>query len=167
MVRDHKAFTLIELVIVIVLIAIISAIIGPKIFEKGYKSQGDIVKFITYVRYIQHESMLHGGGYGLYVNSSNNSYRFFYGIPTNTVVIPGESSGTIYVSKDISSVNSNNESVNTIYFDYLGRTDIDNNSQNNNEMNFTDDNPYRKIIIVTIDGAKIDIAPYAGGVYEE
>ncbi len=164
---NSRAFTLIELIIVIVLIAIVSAAIGPKIFENGYKPQGDAVKFITYVRYIQHESMLHGGGYGLEINPAQKSYYFFYGTNSNPVTLPSEASSTIYVSKSINSVNSEGVNVDKIYFDYLGRTDIDNNSLNNNEMNFSDNNPYKEDIIVTIDGIKIDITPYSGGVYEE
>ncbi len=165
--QNDKAFTLIELIIVIVLIAIVSVVIGPKIFESGYKGQGDAVKFITDVRYIQHSSMLHGGGYGLKIDPATRSYYFFYSDSSNPVKVPGESSSTIYVSQNISSINDKGAAVNTIYFDYLGRTDIDNNSLNNNEMNFSDENPYKEVIVVTIDGIKIDITPYSGGVYEQ
>ncbi len=165
--KNTKAFTLIELIVIIVLIAIVSSVVGPKIFESGYKAQGDIVKFITDVRYIQHESMLHGGGYGLQINSANKNYSFFYGTANNQIRIPGEASNLIYVSKSISATNSSGSAINMIYFDYLGRADIDNNSLNNNEMYFGDDNPYREIIIITVDGVKIDITPYAGGIYEE
>ncbi len=165
--QNSRAFTLIELVIVIVLIAIVSVVIGPKIFESGYKGQGDAVKFITDVRYIQHSSMLHGGGYGLKIDPATKSYYFFYSNSSNPVKVPSEASSTIYVSQSISSINDKGAAVNTIYFDYLGRTDIDNNSFNNNEMNFSDENPYKEVIVVAIDGIKIDITPYAGGVYEQ
>ncbi len=165
--KNSDAFTLIELVMVMILMAIVGAVVGPKIFTSGYKSQGDVLKFITDVRYIQHESMMHGGGYGLAINPSSKSYYFFYENSANKIVVPGAKSSDIYVDNKISAANSSGATVNKIYFDYLGRTDIDNNSLNNNEMDFSNDNPYRQMIIVDIDGIKVDITPYSGGVYEE
>ncbi len=166
--RYHNGgFTLIELVIVIVILAIIAIIALPRIFTSGYKPKAEALRFITQVRFIQHQSMLHGGGYGLGIDATNNRYYFFLNVPTNLVRLPGESSDYVNVSNGISAINSKGAKVTQIFFDNLGRPDIDNNSLNNDEMNFSDENPYREVIIVTIDGIKIDITPYSGGVYEE
>ncbi len=165
--KEKTGFTLIELIIVIVLISILSIIILPKIFTTGYKAKPEVTKLITQIRYIQHESMLRGGGYGLGIDSPNKRYFFFYGTPSSRIILPGEDSPYITVSDGIAAKNSLGNSITRIFFDDLGRPDIDNNSLNNDEMNFSDDNPYRYTITVNIDGLKVIIAPYSGGVYEQ
>ncbi len=162
--NNRKGFTLIELIIVIVLISILATVTVPLIFRSGYQSKPEALKFITQVRYIQHESMIKGGGYGLGI--AQKYYYFFYGTPSNLITLPGEKSSQIRVSGSINAVNSLGKAVKLIYFDNLGRPDIDNNSLNNNEMDFTNDNPYRYTITVTLDSTKILITPYSGGVYE-
>ena len=146
-------FTLIELIIVIVLIGILSIFIGPKIFTTGYKNKADVVKFITVVRYAQHESMIRGGGY--YIGFNPNSYYVDNG--TSKVVVPGEKSENIPVAKSISA-RYRNRAIDKVYFDYLGepckiwRGKL---------------RPLTDFVYVDIDGQTVVISPYAGGVYSE
>lgn len=137
-----SGFTLIELIIVIVLIAILSIVVGPKIFTSGYKDKADQIKFATIVRYAQHEAMVRGGGVCVGFNSSN----YYVEEGSNKILVPGEKSKDIGVEKSI------NSSVSPICFDFMGEPVKDNGSK---IMDNT---------TITIDGKKVIITPIAGGV---
>ncbi len=137
-----SGFTLIELIIVIVLIAILSIVVGPKIFTSGYKESADQIKFATIVRYAQHEAMVRGGGVCIVINGS--SYYVEEG--SNKILVPGEKSEDIGVEKNISS------SISPVCFDFMGEPVYDNGSK------ITDNTT------IVVDGKKVIITPIAGGV---
>ena len=137
----RAGFTLIELIIVIVLIAILSIAVGLKIFTSGYKEEGDLVKFATIVRYAQHEAMVRGGGVCVGFNSSS----YYVEDNSGKVLVPGEKEKDIQVEKSITAPYK-------VCFDFMGEPVFDNGSK---IMDNT---------TITIDGRNVVITPIAGGV---
>jgi len=145
-----RGFTLIELIVVIVLIGILSVVVGPKIFTSGYKASGEVAKFITVARFLQHKSMITGTKYGIKFEHSR-----YCGIDVNgnTVIVPSEDNPCISVSDSISA-KEGSLPLKELYFDFMGRPIRDNGSL------------FDKEIVINIDGKMVYITPNAGGVYE-
>jgi len=136
-----KGFTLIELVIVIILVGIVAMVVAPKITTSDIEKNAEVVQLMSDIRYVQHKSMVTGGGKGILFTT--HGYNFL----------------GISDKEDISGLSAiTPPSQNPLYFDYLGRPDTDNIS--------TNDNIITNKITITIGGKNIYIAPYAGGVYE-
>ncbi len=140
-----SGFTLIELIIVIVLIAILSIAVGPKIFTSGYKQSADQIKFATIVRYAQHEAMVRGGGVCIEFRDKSH-YYYVEDSSSNKILVPGEKSENIQVQESI------NSSVSPICFDFIGEPVYDNGSK---IMDNT---------TIVVDGKKVVVTPIAGGV---
>jgi len=137
----HHGFTLIELVIIIILVGIVAMVVAPKITTSDIEKNAEVVRLMSDIRYVQHKSMVTGGGKG--IEFTSNGYKFV----------------KIKDKENVSGLSAiTPPSQNPLYFDYLGRPDTDNISTNNNIV--TDK------ITITIGGKNIYIAPYAGGVYE-
>ncbi len=136
-----QGFTLIELIIVIVLIAILSIAVGPKIFTGGYKKEADQIKFAAIVRYAQHEAMVRGGG----VCVGFNGTSYYIEDNLSKILVPGEKSKDIQVQGRIIAPY-------TVCFDFMGEPVYDNGSK------ITDNTT------ITIDGKKVVVTPIAGGV---
>ncbi|MEC9493243.1 prepilin-type N-terminal cleavage/methylation domain-containing protein [Flexistipes sp.] len=139
--RAKRGFTLIELVIIIILVGIVAMVVAPKITTSDIEKNAEVVRLMSDIRYVQHKSMVTGGGKGILFTT--HGYNFL----------------GISDKEDISGLSAiTPPSQNPLYFDYLGRPDTDNIS--------TNDNIVTNKITITIGGKNIYIAPYAGGVYE-
>ena len=136
-----QGFTLIELIIVIVLIAILSIAVGPKVFTSGYKEEADQIKLATIVRYAQHEAMVRGGG----VCVGFNGTSYYVEDNSSKILVPGEKSKDIQVEKSITAPY-------TVCFNFMGEPVYDNGSK---IMDNT---------TIAIDGKKVVVTPIAGGV---
>lgn len=73
--RKHKGFTLVELVLVILLIALISTLAATR-FEsiQIWKLKGDIRKFVDTWEFLYNEALARGDAYRLVLNLDENSY---------------------------------------------------------------------------------------------
>nr|WP_273266045.1 hypothetical protein [Flexistipes sinusarabici] len=132
---------MIELVIIIILVGIVAMVVAPKITTSDIEKNAEVVRLMSDIRYVQHKSMVTGGGKGILFTT--HGYNFL----------------GISDKEDISGLSAiTPPSQNPLYFDYLGRPDTDNIS--------TNDNIVTNKITITIGGKNIYIAPYAGGVYE-
>ena len=150
----NKAFTLIELIIVIVILGIIAVVVLPRVSFDGYKQEADATRFLSDIKYVQHKSMVVGSNWSIRFNS--NSYDLLdqdgniaeMETGDNPVKIKGTLSYTIN-----SGQNLNNQK---LYFDYLGRPLVDNSGT-----------LLTGKLKATISGYTIIIEPYSGGIYKE
>jgi type II secretory pathway pseudopilin PulG len=142
---NHRAFTLVELVVIITLIGILAITVVPKFDLDGFRADKENTLFLTHVRYAQHRSMVTGGGWG--ISFTANSYSLFdnNGTPQS---FPG-GGNTI----DVSLISSTR---NPIYFDSLGTPDNDSSSHNSNSVNTQ--------TVITVGNQTITIEPHTGGI---
>ena len=127
--RLQSGFTLIELIMVIVLIAILSAIALPRFFsQNSFEIRAFFDDTLNAVRYAKKQAV--ASGCNVRVNFSSNGYSLLYADSCSattfannlTVKQPNSSSDYAASLTDISLTSSNNSST----FDALGQADADN-----------------------------------------
>ncbi|KAA0257360.1 hypothetical protein FHQ18_09950 [Deferribacter autotrophicus] len=148
---SKKGFTLVELVIIIVLIGILAIVVAPKIEIDYFKTDADFIKLYSDIRFVQHKSMVSGGGWKITFDGANKKYTI-YDNDGNIAQVP---SG----DNPVELKNSFSSNKNELFFDYLGRPDSDNISTNDNIL--TDNTTIR------LGNSKIIIIPYSGGIVIE
>ncbi|MCX8084980.1 MAG: hypothetical protein N3C60_08685 [Calditerrivibrio sp.] len=117
-----SGWTLIELVIIILLVGILAVVVGPKLTISDFKEEAELTSLVANIRYAQHKSMVVGGGWS--IEFFSNQY-LIKDEDNKTVQLPG-GENPVKVTSNLSS------SANKVFFDFLGRPDQDNNSNNNN-----------------------------------
>jgi type II secretory pathway pseudopilin PulG len=113
--HDEKAFTFLEIIAVVFMVAIISAIIFSRIWFSNVDLIGQTEVLKTQIRYAQSQAMNSDVIWG--IRCTGSSYWLFKdGNINSTVLLPGEESDTVALAdKEISSVE-----VFTISFDDRG-----------------------------------------------
>jgi MSHA pilin protein MshC len=119
-IRNHKGFTLIEIVVVLLIICIIGAAVTISSFystsDYNLVSQTEMIK--SHLRYAQARAMNTNVPWGIHFNG-NNTYKLFkYDASLTYVSVPGESSDTVTLEDMALSPNGA-----TVYvsFDSLGK----------------------------------------------
>ncbi|BAI80714.1 hypothetical protein DEFDS_1246 [Deferribacter desulfuricans SSM1] len=145
---NNSGFTLIELIIIIILVGILAIVISPKIEIGSFSEDTDIMQLYSDIRYVQHKSMVDGGGWSIKLDGTNKKYTI-YDNNGNVANIPS-------VDNPVKLKNKFSSNINQLYFDYLGRPDSDTDSTNNNLLNTE--------TTITLGNRKILIVPYSGGI---
>jgi prepilin-type N-terminal cleavage/methylation domain-containing protein len=130
MLRSQHGFTLIEITVVLVLMAIISAyVIGRSVTSDQVDVTGQTDRIRNQIRFAQSIAMKRSNAvWGITCNA--NQYWMFSGSPATPEVLPGESNAQINLSDLGISLSA---CPFTLYFDRIGRpyeayTDEDNNT---------------------------------------
>ena len=142
-----KGFTLVELIIIIVLVGILAVFVVPKIGIDTFKESADVDRFLSNVRYAQHESMITGQNWRIKILSSSQ-YIVDNDSDDSTLPQLPDGKNPVNVKTSISSSGANE-----IFFDYLGRPI---NSSGNLITTQT---------TILIQSVNVIIEPYSGGVY--
>ena len=156
-IKHKNGFTFIELLMVMVIIAIISAIVFSRFMfgDTDLIAQTEVIK--THIRYAQSQAMNSDAVWG--IKCDGNSYWLFKnGDPDDKVRLPGEASDNIDLSEDkgLSSMESF-----TLSFDDWGRPHTDAAATDGQELASAD--PESQITVTARGGAKtITITPNTG-----
>ena len=142
-----KGFTLIELIITIVLVGILAVFVVPKIGFDTFKESADADRFLSNVRYAQHESMVTGQNWRIKIVSSSQ-YIVDNDSDDSTLPQLPDGQNPVNVKTSISTSGTNE-----IFFDYLGRPI---NSSGNLITTQT---------TISFQSVNVIIEPYSGGVY--
>jgi len=120
--RLQKGFTLVELVVVIVILGIISAVAAPRFFDiQSYKERGFSDELISALRYAQKKAVASGcdirvevtsTGFSVYRHTASSSCGT---LPPATTII-ADPSGEPYIGQSPLALNPA-----TVVFDALGR----------------------------------------------
>jgi len=144
----NKAFTLIELVIIIVLVGIVGIYIAPKISTKGYEGKTQATRFMSNIRYAQHKAMVSGGLWGIEI--AGKSYKLLDN--TTEKKFPDAENINITVDKSLNIINSELPD-NKVYFNFLGQPQTSTGSLLTKDTNFI------------VNGYTLILTPKAGGIY--
>lgn len=145
---NNLGFTLIELIIIIILVGILAIVISPKIEIGSFSEDTDIMQLYSDIRYVQHKSMVDGGGWSIKLDGMNKKYTI-YDNNGNVANIPS-------IDNPVKLKNKFSSNINQLYFDYLGRPDNDTDSTNSNLLTTE--------TTITLGSRKIIIVPYSGGI---
>jgi MSHA pilin protein MshC len=120
---NNRGFTIVELVVVIVVLGIISAVAAPRFFDlKGYKEIAFKDELVSALRFAQKRAVASGGKVEVDITTNGFSLQFEDGTP-----VKHPAGGNFASSEDSSIVLSPQ----TIIFDALGRAlDTDSNIKN-------------------------------------
>ncbi len=151
---NKKAFTLVELIIVIVLVGIIAVYVAPKITTSGFQDSADVDSFISNIRFTQHKSMVTGGGWKITFDVANNEY-VIYDRTGSPATLPADKN-PVEVKSGLSSVkDEDGTDITDIYFDFFGTP----------ALNQSCTNLLTKKVYVKISSYTIVVEPNSGGIY--
>jgi prepilin-type N-terminal cleavage/methylation domain-containing protein len=152
-IRNNTAFTLIEMIIVIVILGVIAVAVAPKASFDGYKEEADVTRFLTDIKYVQHKSMVTGDNWSIKLNT--NSYELLDKDGNLAEIETGENPVNIKGTLSYSIDSGQNLIANRLFFDYLGRPLIDSNNLLMGKLH------------IRISGYNLIVEPYSGGIYKE
>ncbi len=111
--KDNTGFTMIEIIAVLVIIGILSAVAAPKLMDTGADAVSARDTIVSHIRYAQILSMKSDTGCGIRFNSSQY-WVFRNNSPGDQVVFPGGDS-LFTIPSDLGTASE------IIYFDSWGR----------------------------------------------
>ena len=155
MIKNCKGFTLIELVTVIIILAVVGVIVAPKFSNDGFKESADIADFLVNVKFVRGKSMVEGGGWSFKISSTNRNYEI-YDNDGNLAELPSGDKNPVKVTQSISYITQDTLVNNRLYFNSLGQPSLSDNGSNLAKHKIT----------INIDGKKVFIEPFSGGIYE-
>ncbi len=138
-----SGYTLIELIVTMVVIAVLAGIAIVSLPSSDYKSQVDAEKLIVNIRYAQEKAMSEGGTCCLVFQG--NSYSLMCG---NKPVPFADNTNTVNLNEAVS-VKCGSEETTKVCVDYTGDPDCPN------------------TVHIALGDKEIDIYPYTGGVFEK
>ena len=151
---NKKAFTLVELIIIIVLVGILAVFVAPKITTTGFQDSADVDSLISNIRYTQHKSMVTGGGWKITFDVASNKYTI-YDKNGTTATLPADKN-PVDVKSGLSSVkDEDGANITDIYFDFFGTP----------ALNQLCTNLLTKKVYIKISSYTIVVEPNSGGIY--